>query len=53
LGILQGEELTDRLLDRGQAWNAAFGDDPVVTAPVGELPVRSLPDLSITVLSVN
>jgi Metallo-beta-lactamase superfamily len=51
LGIRQGEELTDLLQDRGQAWNAAFGGGPVATAPAGELPVRSLPELSITVLS--
>lgn len=51
LGVRQGEELSDLLMPRGPAWNAAFGGRAVATTAGGTLPAVTLADLTITVLS--
>jgi hypothetical protein len=51
LGPVAGELLTDAIVDRGLAWNDAFGGDAVVVPDAGALPrVELAGEFSLTVL---
>lgn len=50
-GPVQGERLSQRILDLDLPWNHAFGGQPVVVDDDGPLPKRSIGGLDLTLLS--